>query len=223
MNNLRSFNEYNLNEGLLDSLGFPPGFGKVFAKALTDKFTLSISGDLNDLKEADLNKRETWIEPYKNIFRKACMQFGGAKKEDVNKTCNKPQTLQKLAEHILDPDKGLVNQKTLDDYAKEVITINPETKEPFKPGEAQYEYGVQDIDAYAPIIADILKKTGISDGDIKKTGTYIIERLLPTMKKFYTPEDLMTAKFLTDGKFIDPGKAKSLIEGGGTSGDEISI
>ena len=222
MNNLRSFNQYNLNEGLLDSLGLPAGFGKVFAKALTDKFMLSISGDLKDLKEADLNKRETWIDPYKNIFRKACMQFGGAKKEDVNKTCNKPQTLQKLAEHILDSDKGLVNRKSLDDYAKEA-TMNPATKEPYKPEEVEYEYKVQDIDMYAPVIADILKKTGISDGDIKKTGTYILERLIPTMKKFYTTEALLSAKFLTDGKFIDSAKAKSLIEGGGTSGDEISI
>ena len=210
MNNLRSFNQYNLTEGLLDSLGLPAGFGKVFAKALTDKFMLSISGDLKDLKEADLNKRETWIDPYKNIFRKACMQFGGAKKEDVNKTCNKPQTLQKLAEHILDSDKGLVNRKSLDDYAKEA-TMNPATKEPYKPEEVEYEYKVQDIDMYAPVIADILKKTGISDGDIKKTG------------KFYTTEALLSAKFLTDGKFIDSAKAKSLIEGGGTSGDEISI
>ena len=222
MNNLRSFNQYNLNEGLLDSLGLPAGFGKVFAKALTDKFMLSISGDLKDLKEADLNKQETWIDPYKNIFRKACMQFGGAKKEDVNKTCNKPQTLQKLAEHILDSDKGLINRKSLDDYAKEA-TMNPATKEPYKPEEVEYEYKVQDIDMYAPVIADILKKTGISDGDIKKTGTYILERLIPTMKKFYTTEALLSAKFLTDGKFIDSAKAKSLIEGGGTSGDEISI
>ena len=43
------------------------------------------------------------------------------------------------------------------------------------------------------------------------------------MKKFYTTEALLSAKFLTDGKFIDSAKAKSLIEGGGTSGDEISI
>jgi hypothetical protein len=222
MNNLRSFHDYKINEGLLDSLGLPAGFGKVFAKALTDKFVLSISGDLQDLKEADLNKQETWIEPYKNIFRKSCMQFGGAKKEDVNKTCNKPQTLQKLAEHILDPAKGLINQKSLDDYAKEA-TMNPQTKEPYNPSEVEYEYKVQDIDQYAPIIADILKKTGISDGDIKKTGTYIIERLMPTMKKFYTSEALLSAKFLTDGKFIDAAKAKSLVEGGASAGGEISL
>lgn len=221
MNNLKSFEEFSLNEGLLDSLGLPAGFGKIFAKALTDKFVLSISGDLKDLKEADLNQQETWIEPYKNIFRKACKQFGGAKKDDVNKTCNKPQALQKLAEHILDPENGLVNKKSLDDYVKEATT-DPSTKKQLDPSEAEYEYKVSDIDYYVPIIVGILKKTGLSEADLKKTGTYMLERLIPTMKKFYTKEDLLSAKFITGGDFIDPAKAKSLIEGeGGEGGIEL--
>jgi len=43
------------------------------------------------------------------------------------------------------------------------------------------------------------------------------------MKKFYTPDVLLTAKFLTDGKLIDAAKAKAMIAGEAGAGGEISL
>jgi hypothetical protein len=210
---MRGFTDiFNLNEGLFDQLGLARM--PMFSKALKDKYVISVLPDIKKMMDGDPEEESTWIEPYKNIFRKACLQFGGANKVNINKTCNKPQALQKLAEHLLDPNKGLMDQKALDKWASD------KTKNK-KPSETIWEYTPEDFDKYLSrdgVITKTLLKTGITPGDLKKTGTYVLERMMPTLLKFYTPEVLGRTKFLNDGTLIDPAKAKQLLgKGVGTS------
>ena len=213
---MRGFTDiFNLNEGLFDQLGLSRM--PMFAKALRDKYVISVLPDIKKMMDGDPEEESTWIESYKNIFRQACLQFGGANKVDINKTCNKQQALQKLAEHLLDPNKGLMDQKTLDKWASD-------TTKNKKPSETTWEYTPEDFDKYLSrdgVITKTLLKTGITPGDLKKTGTYILERMMPTLLKFYTPEVLGRSKFLNDGTLIDPAKAKQLL-GTGT-GSSIDL
>ena len=195
----------------------------ILAKAITDKFTLSIAKDILSLINSDPDNPASWQEPYRQIFRKACMQFGGADKADINKTCNKPATLQKLAEHYFDPNKGIFNQKEVskwvDEVAGEFDPNDPNSQN------LQWEFTTEDIDDMSLMFADILLKTGIPAGDLKKTGTYILEKAIPVMKSFYKTEDLANMQIMTDGKLIDAAKAKGLLEGGAEvgPGGQISL
>jgi hypothetical protein len=151
------------------------------------------------------------MDDYKNIFRKSCVQFGGAKKEDINKTCNKPQTIQKLLEHYIDPAKGLMDTKTLDKWAEESTKGE-------SPEDVTYEYTPEDISEYVMEIIKVLKSTGLSDGDIKKSGTYALGILLPYMTKFYTVEDIENSEMIKSGKLMDAAKTKQLLGAGEASG-----
>ena len=204
-----------INEGLFDTLGFSKL--AVFAKDLKDPFVIDVLPDIKKMMDANLDEESTWMEEYKNIFRKSCLKFGGANKDDINKTCNKPQTLQKLAEYLLDPAKGLMDSKTLDKWASDTVKDQ-------KPSEVTWEYTPEDFDSYLSkdgVITKTLLKTGITAADLKKTGTYIIEKMMPTLLKFYTSEDLGKSKFLTDGTLIDPAKAKELL--GSSPGGGINL
>ncbi len=213
---MRGFTDiFNLNEGLFDQLSLARM--PMFAKALKDKYVISVLPDIKKMMDGDPEEESTWIESYKNIFRKACLQFGGANKVDINKTCNKPQALQKLAEHLLDPNKGLMDQKALDKWASDTTKNN-------KPSETTWEYTPEDFDKYISkdgVITKTLLKTGITPGDLKKTGTYVLERMMPTLLKFYTPEALGRSKFLNDGTLIDQAKAKELLGTG--AGSSINL
>ena len=199
---------------------FDLGFFKsvpILTKALTDKFTMSISKDVLNMMNGDLDEPETWQEPYRQIFRKACVAFGGAKAGDINKTCNKPATLQKLAEHYFDPTNGVMKQADIDKWVEETTGgLDPNTSG------VSYEYKAENIDQYVEPFIDILLKTGISAGDLKKTGTYLLEKAIPIMKSFYKTEDLEKMKILTDGRLIDAARAKELLSGT-TSGGEVSL
>jgi hypothetical protein len=199
---------------------FDLGFFKstpILTKALTDKFTLSISKDVLQMMNGDMDNPKTWQEPYRQIFRKACVAFGGAKAEDVNKTCNKPATLQKLAEHYFDPTKGVMNAGEINKWVEETTGgLDPNTSG------VSYEYKAENIDQYVQPFVDILLKTGVSAADLKKTGTYLLEKAIPIMKQFYKTEDLEKMKILTDGQLIDAAKAKELITGAGAGG-EVSL
>ena len=214
MKHLKIFESF-VNEGIFDELGLAQM--KVFSKAMTDKFTLSILPDVKKMMDADLSDKSSWMEEYKNIFRKSCVQFGNAKKEDINKTCNKPQTIQKLLGHYIDPAKGLMDTKTLDKWAEESTKGE-------SPEDVTYEYTPEDISEYVMEIIGVLKSTGLSDGDIKKSGTYAMGILIPQMLKFYTAKDLEATEMIKSGKLMDPAKAKELLGGGGSgSGGNISL
>jgi hypothetical protein len=213
---LRLKDFYQINEGLFDELGLSKI--SIFRKALTDPFIISILPDIKKMMDANPEEQSTWINEYKNIFRKSCVKFGGANKSDINKTCNKPQTLQKLAEHLLDPSKGIISQKDMEKWASD-------TTEDKSPSELSWPYSPEDFDKYLSkegLITKILLQTGITAADLKKTGTYLLEKTIPTMLKFYTAEDLGKSKFLTDGTLIDPARAKELI-GSGKSGGSVDL
>lgn len=189
----------------------------ILTKALTDKFTLSISKDIINMMNGDMDDPKTWQEPYRQIFRKGCLTFGGAKAEDINKTCNKAQTLQKMAEHYFDPSKGILNAGEVNKWVEETTGgLDPNTSG------VSYEYKAENIDEYVQPFIDILLKTGLTAGDLKTTGTYILEKAIPVMKQFYKTEDLEKMKILTDGRLIDAAKAKELISGAGPGG-EVSL
>jgi len=214
MKHVKVFENF-INEGAFDSLGL--GKMKLFSKAMTDQFILSILPAIKKMMDADIKDQKSWIEEYKTIFRKSCIKFGGAKKEDVNGTCNKPQTVQNLVQYFLDPAKGLLDTKTLTQWVDE-------TTKGSIPGEVSYKYKISDIDKYITAAVDILKKTGVSDGDIKKTGTYALTILIPYIAKFYTAKDIEATQMVKSGKLIDAAKAKELLAGGGKNPDgTISI
>jgi hypothetical protein len=192
----------------------------ILANAMRDEYTKSISKDILNLVNSDFGKTETWQEPYRQIFRKACLKFGGAAKSDINKTCNKPVTLQKLAEHFLDPVNGIFNQKAVDQWVTQKTKgVDPNV------AAVGFGYKAGEVDRICLLFADILLKTGISAGGLKKTGTYVLEKAIPVMKRFYKLVDLERMKIFTNGRLIDPARAKELLVGGETKGpgDRISL
>ena len=190
----------------------------ILAKTLTNPFALSVAGNVKQLMDADPNRVETWTEPYRKIFRKACMKFGGAKSNDVNGTCNKPETLQKLAEFLFDPQKGLLNSKEIDKWVQELTG----GQDPEESG-VRWPYGTEDIDDITMKFVDLLKKTGLSPADLKKTGTYMLNIALPVMSKFYKKDEISKMKMVSSGVLIDKAKADELLAGEGGSGGSISL
>jgi len=199
-----TFKEYSdLNEAL--DLSFFKSM-KIFSKALLNPFALSLAPDIVKMMKADPDKQETWIGPYKNIFRKACIKFGGAKKQDIGKTCNRAVTLQKMAEFLFDPKKGLIDEKAVNNWVNQV-TANKD------PEKVKYEYDARTIDDLSMKFVDILKKTGVPPAAVKNTGTYLLEMGIPIMLRFYKSSDLAQLKMMTSGSLIDAAKAKKLLAG----------
>jgi hypothetical protein len=184
----------------------------ILSKALLDGFARSVAPEVKKLMDADLNNEKTWMDPYRKIFQKACTKFGGAKPDDINGTCNKAQALQGMAVHLFDPKKGLLN-------AKEVTKWVDEATKGKSPGEVTYEWTPKQIDPIVIKFVEVLKRTGITAGDLKKTGTYLLTMGIPVMLKFYKAEDLLDMKMLTDNQLIDAKKAEELINGGAKGGD----
>ena len=210
MKHVKIFESF-INEGIFDSLGLSKM--KVFSKAMTDPFILSILPAVKKMMDANLQDQSSWIGEYKTIFRKACVKFGGAKKDDIKGTCNKPQTVQNLLQYFLDPTKGLLDTKTLTQWVEE-------TTKGESPDDVSYEYDIKEIDKYVMVVVDILKKTGVSDADIKKSGTYALTILLPYIARFYPAKDIEATQMMKSGKLIDAAKAKELLASGeGESAD----
>jgi hypothetical protein len=184
----------------------------ILAKALADGFARSVAPDVRKMMDGDINDEKTWIDPYRKIFQKACSKFGGAKAEDINATCNKAQALQGMAEHLFDPKKGLLN-------AKEVTKWVQDATKGTSPGEVTYEWTPKEIDPIVMKFVEVLKRTGLTAGDLKKTGTYLLTMGIPVMLKFYKAEDLLNMKMLTDNQLIDAKKAEELVNGGVKGGD----
>jgi len=212
MDKVKSYNEYQINEafniGMLKSM-------PVLARALTNPFVISLAPQVIDMMNADLDDEKTWMGPYKKIFQKACLKFGGAKAGDIGKTCNKAQTLQKLAEFMFDPKTGLIDSKAISGWLKD-------TTDGKEPGVVQYDYTPADMDPTILTFTEVLKRTGVSPADLKKTGTYLLTIGIPIMKNFYKVEDIEKMKSFTNGQLIDPAKFKELVEGG-KAGGEIDL
>lgn len=213
MKHIKIFENF-LNEGLFDSLGI--GRMKVFSKVLTDTFILSILPPLKKMMDGNVKDQSSWIGDYKTIFRKACVKFGGASKTDINGTCNKPQTVQNFLQYLLDPVKGLMDAKTISQWVAE-------TTKGESPENVTYRYKISDIDKYVTAVVDVLKKTGLSDGDIKKSGTYALTILLPYIASFYTIKDIEATQMIKGGKLIDPAKAKEILASGGKENPDGTI
>lgn len=184
----------------------------ILSKALLDPFARSVAPEVKKMMDGDINDEKTWMDPYRKIFQKACVKFGGAKSGDINGTCNKAQALQGMAVHLFDPKKGLLN-------AKEVSKWVEETTKGTSPGDVTYEWTPKEIDPIVMKFVEVLKRTGLTAGDLKKTGTYFLTMGIPVMLKFYKAEDLLNMKMLTDNQLIDAKKAEELINGGAKGGD----
>jgi hypothetical protein len=212
MDKIKSYSEYHLNEefsiAMLKSM-------PVLAKALTNPFIISLAPQVIAMMNADLDDEKTWMGPYKKIFQKACIKFGGGKAGDIGKTCNKPQTLQKLAEFLFDPKTGLIDSKAISVWIKD-------TTDGAEPDAVQYEYTTADMDPTILAFTEVLKRTGVPPADLKKTGTYLLSIAIPVMKSFYKVEDIEKMKSLSNGQLIDQAKFKELIEGG-KAGGEIDL
>ena len=209
MQSIKKYNEF-VNEAI--DLSFFKSV-PILTKALLDPFARSIAPEVKNMMDADLDKEETWMDPYRKIFQKACVRFGGAKSGDINGTCNKSKTLQLLAQHLFDPKKGLLNAKEVGKWVQEATGgKSPEEG-------IQYEWTTKDMDPIVVKFVEVLKRTGITPADLKKTGTYLLTMAIPVMLKFYKAEDVANMKMLTDGQLIDPKKAEELISGGAKGGD----
>lgn len=207
MKKIKGYSEFHseLNEDDLGIFKTMP----VFAKAIANPFSLSIAPQIVALmKDGDLSDESTIMGPYKKIFQKACLRFGGAKAGEIGKTCNRDQTLQKLAEFYFDPTKGKMDPKAIDKWVEETTGGDDPEK-----SSAVQEYTADDIDNITMKFVDILKRTGVTPAGLKNTGTYLLTIGLPIMKRFYKVEDIEKMKMLTSGELIDPGKAKEIIEG----------
>lgn len=210
MERVKSYNEYQkLNEEFsLAAFKSMP----VFTRALTNPFVLSLMPQVIKMTNANLDDESTWMDSYKKIFQKACLKFGGAKKEDIGKTCNKGQTLQKLAEFLFDPKTGLVDSKAVNGWIED-------TTQGKDPEQVQYEYKPEDMDPTILVFSEVLKRTGVSPADLKKTGTYLLNIAIPVMKNFYPVEEIKKMKSLTNGQLIDAAKLEELLAGGKEGGD----
>jgi len=204
---IKKFIEFiNEEEGLSVLKKFPALLG-----ALTDPFTINISPQIKDFAKADLAQEGTWKDAYVKIFQKACKKFGDAKSEDIQKTCNKAKALKGIVAHYIDPQKGVFNSKKVDLFVKDAT-------EGKAPG-TLYDIDLTALDEYYEIISKMLLRTGLTPADLKDTGTYALNICIPIMLKFFMPDELIKIKMLTDGKLIEAGKAKELIEGGAKDGD----
>ena len=105
----------------------------------------------------------------------------------------------------------MIDAKTMEKWVEE-------TTKGESPSDVTYEYTPEDISEYVMEIIEVLKSTGISDADIKKSGTYALGILLPYMTKFYTVEDIENSEMIKSGKLMDAAKTKQLLGAGEASG-----
>jgi hypothetical protein len=214
MNKIKNYSEFNseLNEADLGIFKTMP----VFARAIANPFSLSIAPQIVTMMDGDINDEASIMEPYKKIFQKACIKFGGGKPGNVGKTCNKDLTLQALAEFYFDPAKGKMDPKAITKWLDET------TKDHDPSAEGEWEVTAADMDEIVMKFVDLLKRTGVTPGGIKKTGTYLLTIGLPMMKRFYKPEDIEKMKMITSGQLMDVAKAKEFLAGG-AKGGELSL
>ena len=213
MGRIKKYSEYHaeMNEADLGIFKSMP----VFARAIANPFSISIAPQIvKMMEEGDLSDETTIMGPYKKIFQKACLQFGGAKSGNIGETCNKDLTLQKLAEFYFDPKTGKMDPKAIDKWAEETTG----GKDPEDSGVTQ-DYSAADIDEIVMKFIDILKRTGVTPAGLKKTGTYLLTIGLPLMKRFYKVEDIEKMKMLSSGDLIDPAKAKEIVTGASKGGN----
>lgn len=196
-NHLISFREYTqVNEAF--DLGFFRGF-PMFRRALTDPFMLKLSVPIIKLMNADINDPTTWEDPYRRIFRHACLKFGGARKPEINTTCDKGKALMGLAKHLFDPSRGLIRKQDIDRWVSTTVKDTDPEKKPVR-----WPYSAQEIDSLVMKFVDVLERTKVKPTDLKEVGTFLLGIALPIMSKFYKKTDLQKMKMITSGKLITP-------------------
>jgi hypothetical protein len=201
MKHLKRFNQFRINEGQgLQNIGV---ITKVFSRALTDKFSLSILPDILKMTKGNLQDTNSWIESYKNIFRKACKKFGGGKEPDINASCNKDQTIKNLYDHMLG-DKGIMDKDSIDKYFQNLFKgVGPDEN-------LQFDPPIEEIDAVTMAMIDALSETGVSNSTIKEVGEKVIRTAFPYMKKCYPNADFEKLKMFSSGKLIDPKELEKM-------------
>ena len=206
MKHLKRFDQFRIDEGLgLENIGV---ITKVFSRALTDKFSLSILPDILKMTKGNLQDPNSWIESYKNLFRKACKKFGGGKEPDINASCNKDQTIKNLYEHLLG-DNGIMDKESIDKFFENLFKdVGPNEK-------LQFDPPIEEIDSVTMAILDALSQTGVSNSTIKEVGEKVIRTAFPYMKKCYPEADFGKLKMFSSGKLIDPKELEKMSPGDG--------
>lgn len=211
MKYIKRFESFSINEQL-ENVGM---ITKVFAKAITDPFSISILPDILKMTKGEFDKPETWMEPYKNIFRKACKKFGGAKKPDVNGTCNKDLTIKSLYEHMLGKN-GIMDEASIDKYFTNLLKGIGPNQVPVM------SISIEEIDKVTMMMIDTLSKTGVSDAAIKEVGGKVMAMAIPYMKRCYPKTNLDALEMISSGKLMNPADLAKIASGKDASG-KISI
>lgn len=190
---LQSYDTY-LNEDL-QNVGM---ITKVFAKAATDGFSISILNDILKMTKGQLEDINTWIEPYKNIFRKACRKFGSGQKGSYDSTCDKDKTIKALYDHYLG-ENGIMDPASIKKYFDNML------KEP-----GEMEFPIEQIDQTVMTMANVLLRTGVSPATLKEVGTKVLTQAYPYLKLSYPQANMDSLKMFTDGSLIDPAAYSKL-------------
>lgn len=200
------FSEYQqINEAF--DIGFFRKF-PIFKRALTNPFILKLAIPVIKLMNANPDDPKTWEDPYRAIFKQACIKFGGGRKPDINATCDKGKALMGIAKFLFDPQKGLIRKQDIDRWVDMTVGESDPEKKPKK-----WPYTPADIDDIVMKFVGLLERTKVKPADIKEVGTFLLEIGLPVMARFYKRGDLQRMKMITSNKLILPSSAAKLIKG----------
>lgn len=202
LNNLLRYSEYQpINEEFsLANLKAIRGISRV----LLDPFTIKLIPDILKLANSDLKDENSWMPAYKNIFRKACVKFGGANKKNVSKTCRKDMALQKMLEYYFDPEKGKFSAKQV----KEWVDFTTKGRDPKT---VRYQTTPIMIDEAVMKLVEILKRTGLNPASIRNSGTYALNIAIPVMKRFYPIDTLKNLKMFKNNILMNTEEVKKLL------------
>jgi hypothetical protein len=179
----------------------------IFRRALTDRLIIDITDPILELLNADKENIKQWIPPYRKIFQKSCIKFGGGRNPDINSTCDKGKALMGLVKHILDPKSGLIRENDIEKWAQSLLKDSDPEKKP-----KRWSVSSEEIDDTVMKYVDLLERTKVKPSEIKEIGTFILEIALPIMSRFFKKTDLKKMKMITSNKLITPSVGLKLIE-----------
>lgn len=156
-----------------------------------------------------MKDENSWMPAYKNIFRKACLKFGGATKGNVSETCKKDAALQEMLEYYFDAVKGKFSEKQI----KEWVDFTTKGRDPKT---VRYQTTPMMIDEAVMKFADILKRTGLNPASIRNSGTYALNIAIPVMKRFYPIDTLENLKMFKNNILINAEEVKKLLSSDST-------
>ena len=171
---------------------------------MLDPFTLKLIPDILKLANSNLKDENSWMPAYKNIFRKACLKFGGATKGNVSETCKKDAALQEMLEYYFDPARGKFSEKQI----KEWVDFTTKGRDPKT---VRYQTTPMMIDEAVMKFADILKRTGLNPASIRNSGTYALNIAIPVMKRFYPMDTLKNLKMFKNNILMNAEEVKKLL------------